>query len=65
MRVLLLTSVVSALILTMNSVVHAGFIFHDVRPKNYIQSGSLDIHVGNLISRFTTRAHEFYFLNWC
>ena len=36
-----------------------------MRPKAYVTSYKLDIHVGNLISKFTTRAHEFYFLNWC
>ena len=41
------------------------FVFTDVRPKTFKQGGSVDIHVGALLSAKSQIAEEFYALNYC
>ena len=40
-------------------------IFADLKPKAYKKEKTLDIHVGNLISKKSFISNEFYTLNYC
>lgn len=44
---------------------NAGIMFKDIRPKDYPKDRKLDIHVGQLVSTQTTKAYEFYSLDYC
>ena len=54
-----------AFMLLETPIANAGFLFSDFRPRSYKQGVDVSIEVGDLVSKKTTTAHEFYSLNWC
>ena len=49
----------------LTSVASAGFIFSDIRPRDFPTGRTLDIHVGQLISPRIFLKQPFYNLNYC